>query len=381
MNDLREFQDVVDSIREGMSEIRFDEPLAETTLASPRPSSGRRATVWVGALAFVGVLAIAAPLLVLRTGAEPEVPTGAATPTTAVSPALAVWPPPIPQVEVPAGATWVCPPVPPSEGDRMLDPAEVPDDLRYLTTSGTEVFAKAWGVHRGQACGRGPALVAVQFVDSGQTRTSAVVTVWVETESSEVAYWNWVDSTPKRPVDGIMVVDGFTVRFTPETETAPSRVEMVGVLDELPVWITSSGLTPDQLALLVSEMTADAITGQVELATQEFTVVHSEPVTAELINVIEWYVEIDDPTHGVSDVEVRYEPGFNPYNIDAGWFTYIPVDATEGFVGGGGGGTGRLTWSIAPGIVATVIGAGTTDELIDLAERLTLVAPDDPRIP
>ena len=385
MNDLHGFQDVVDTIKEGMRDVRFDEPSVETTFVPPRPSSTSRTTVWVGALAFAVVVAIAAPLLLL-TGAdpeapEPETPVGGSTPSTDVSQPAPVWPPPIPTVEVPGGATWVCPDVQASEGDRLLDAAQVPDDLRYLTTSGTEVATKAWGIHRGQACGRGPSLVAVRFADPEQTRNSAVVTVWVEAESAEIAMWNWVDPTPTRPNDEITMDDGFTIRYTPETETAPPNVEMVGVLDGLPVWITSSGLTPDQLSLIVNEVTADAVSGQVELTSQDFTVVHTSQVNARLTDIVEWYVEIDDPTNTISDVEIRYEPGFNPYDIEAGWFTYIPVDDTVGVFGREGGGTARLSWEIAPGVVATVIGGGTADELVEFGERLVLVGPGEPRIP
>jgi hypothetical protein len=168
---------------------------------------------------------------------------------------LVAWPPPIPVVEVPDGATWPCPPVGP-QVSRILDAADVPDEIRYLPPAGdTYHVDAAWGVDYGPTCRRPPALVAVAFDAEDRSSADAVVGVWVEAPGA-------VLGPPADPAGGPPVAEpheelaatvnlyGFVVRYHPGTEWMTERVEMVGVIDGLPVLIQASGMTPGELSAL-----------------------------------------------------------------------------------------------------------------------------------
>jgi hypothetical protein len=291
-----------------------------------------------------------------------------------VSELVGVWPPPIPAVEVPEGATWPCPPVEPKV-DQVLDAADVPDEIRYLPAGDTYHVDAAWGVNYGPACRRSPALVAVDFDAEDRSSADAVVVVWVEAPD--------VFGHPPDPPGGMpriepheemaatVDVDGFVVRYHPATEWMTERVEMVGVIDGLPVWIQASGMTPEALSVVVRLMTASAATGEVRVTPPDnFEVVRSGPVVAEVIDNVVWFVE----GIGGLSVQVQRAPGFDPYVSALGFtesFTFVDVGGRVGVLAREGGGTGSVMWAIQPGIFAMVQGDGTFEELIELAEQLT----------
>lgn len=302
---------------------------------------------------------------------------------TLAEPAV-VWPPAIPTVEGQTEAVWHCPEVAPQDG-QPLDPAQVPDEIRYLPAGDTPVRS-AWGVNGGPGCVRSPALVAVTFANEQETKVSAVVAVWVEKPTGHA----WSPEPPSfqgpsatRPGDTVTSVDGFTVRHSPagDDELEAVEIEAVGVVDGLPVWIQSSGLSPDRLLQVIAAMSANPETGTVQLSDRfdDLDVVHSRPAHAQVIDEIIWYVE--GPGIGQS-LEVTKNPGFNPYAkvwSVIGGFQFVQVGETTAVYGGEVGGTLRLTWEVHPGIAATVISDRL--ELNQVAESIIPVDASDPRIP
>ncbi|MEE9206391.1 MAG: hypothetical protein V3U50_05350 [Acidimicrobiia bacterium] len=292
-----------------------------------------------------------------------------------------VWPPPILDVEVPEGASWQCPPVE-SEIDKVLDAADVPSDIRFLPPVDAFRPDTVWGVNYGQACGRPPTLVAVEFADEQRSSVEAMIVVWVEVPSGHLdppldtpladlpqpAVADMGGDTP----GSITERDRFILRHRPANQFHKEWLDMIGVIDGLAVWIEASGLSPDDLGDYVNLMTASATTGQVGIdqPSERFEVVHSAAVVAETIDHVVWYVE--GPGF---DIEIKRQPGFDPYGsalslVGADSLRFVPIGGSSGFVIREGGGTGYLTWAIRPGIVSTVLGDGTFEELTRFAELL-----------
>lgn len=367
-----------------VNRIESGDERAPSVVASPRGRGSRWKPGVVFVAAFVTVVVVIG-LSGLLGGRAPETdsPVGGSTApasgTTLAVPAV-VWPPAIPTVEGQTDAVWHCPEID-VQPDVQLDRAQVPDDLRYLPTGDASVRS-AWGVNYGPGCARSPALVAVTFANEQQTGLSAVVVVWVEQPTNH--HWSAEPSSVKqgsatRPGDTISWVDGFTVRQS--TAGGVDQVEAVGIVDGLPIWIESSGVTSDRLLELAGTMTATPETGRVHLAEtfDEFEVVHSGSVDAEVADHITWYVE--GPGIGQS-LEVTTNPAFNPYEIAVGvtnGLQLVEVGGNPAVLAGEEGGTERLTWEIQQGIEATVIAEGS--ELTQIAESLTQVDPTDPRLP
>ena len=314
----------------------------------------------------------------------------------------------------PPVASWVCPPFEAQdpESDQLLTGADVPDEIRYLPAAAMD---RGWAVDYGPACTRPPALVAVDFADEQRSAADAVIVVWVESETNEPSPYNFADdqlfcfeaspdekfcfdeepsaeeladfsaelSLELRPFDSndvgpVVEQDGFVIR------QRNHLITMVGVIDGLPVWIEASGLDIPTLQGLVGRMTADAVTGQVELSqpSETIEVVHSAPVTAVVVNHVVWYLE--GPDFGL---EVWRQPGYIPYFTAAFWaeaFGFTAVGDTVAIYSLEGGGTASLSWEEAPGVraylTANVDGA-TIEELAAFAETLTQVSPDDTNLP
>lgn len=371
------WDELVDRIESGAGQV--------PVVVSPRSRDRQWKPVWVFAAAFVTVVVVIG-LSGLQGGRAPQTdsPLGSqsapASETTLAEPSV-VWPPAIPTVDGQTDAVWHCPEVD-VQPDEQLDPAQVPNDLRYLP-AGDAPVRSAWGVNYGPGCAKGPALVAVTFANAERTTLSSVVVVWVELPNTS-HHWSAeppsvIQGSESRPGDVITDVDEFIVRRS--TAGDVEVVEAVGVIDELPVWIESSGITPDRLLEVARQMTASPQTGRVQLAetSDGFEVVHSGPVNAEVTDHITWYAE--GPGIGQS-LEITPNPGFNPYEIAVGFtndMQFIEIAETTAVLAGEEGGTQRLTWEIQPGIEATVVGEGS--ELVQVAESLTQVDANDPRFP
>ncbi|MCH8130631.1 MAG: hypothetical protein IIC70_12135 [Acidobacteria bacterium] len=394
-------------------------PLLDAPVALEHSLATSRRRGWlVAAAAALAVLVAVGSLPFLIGGSETAAPTPQSTATTAADPAP-VLPADVSDIDPPPGASWVCPPFEPQdpESDQFLTGADVPDEIRYLPATEMD---RGWAVDYGPACNRPPALVAVNFTDEQRTAADAVIVVWVEFQTAEPSPYPsgiadtelfcYGDSRGRgycfdvepsenelaefaaqlstelwsaelQPIEAgpipFVEEDGFGIR------QLPNRVEMVGVIDGLPVWIEASGLDIPTLQGLVGQMTADAVTGQVELSPPPTTieVVHSAPVIAEVVNHVVWNVEGPD-----FSVQVWRQP-YIPYSTSAVWieaFRFTTVGDTVAIYSLEGGGTSSLSWEAAPGVrvylTANVDGA-TVDELVTVAETLGGVPPDHPDLP
>jgi hypothetical protein len=272
------------------------------------------------------------------------------------------------------------------------------------------MFVRAYG----PACHRSPALVAMEFLDSEGMSADVAVVVWVESPSAALneprmeplwevpsgppvcyedpsngslecfygepsteelaglsaALGTELRPTTRIPSDSWTLVErnGFTIRDRNDRNEGNGRVEMVGVIDGLPVWIEASGLAIAELETLVQGMTADAVTGQVELPVpaKGIEVVHSAPVIAEVVEMVVLHWDASG-----FDGEVWLQTGYIPYTLAAfsvEWFGFTPVGNTVGVFAREGGGTGALTWQVAPGVVALLGSDAPLKQMIAVAE-------------
>lgn len=373
------WDDLVDRIDSG------DEYTAPVVV-SLRSAKRRWSPVVVVAAAFFAVVVVVGLTgLIGGAGSETDSQLAAETPQPS-EPTLAepapVWPPAIPNVEGQAEAAWHCPDFE-AQPEERLDPTQVPDELRYLP-AGDAPVREAWGFNHGPGCARSPALVAVTFANEQQTGVSAAVVVWVEQPTGHQLFddpSSTAQGSASRADETISSVDGFILRHSIDGRGV-DEVEAVGVIDELPVWIESSGIIPDRLIELTAAMSASSETGRVQLTdtSNEFVVVRSNSVEAKVIDHITWYVE--GPGIGQS-LEITTIPEKNTYQIPVGFYPGLQltdVAGTVGVLGGEEGGTQQLTWEIKPGLQAWVSGDYGTD-LATVAESLDLVGRDDPRLP
>lgn len=401
-----------------LMETTFD--LAPQAPGLPPVAQPRRyfTSVGVFALSFAAVLVIVGlgTTVLMQSGSVTRDAEAGSSPSTIAATTLPtsealVQPPVLADITPPEGATWVCPAVG-HEDDQMLTAAETPEALRYLPTGQID---HAWAVDYGPACNRPPALVAVDFADDQRSAVDAVVVVWVESQTAEpfaplatdttlscftdtsgteaycfdeaptareLADLSASLSTELRPTEtprapGTYIEDGgFVIRQHNQ------QIEMVGVIDGLPVWIEASGLGIADLQALAGQMTADAITGQVELAqsTETVEVVHSAPVVAETIQHVVWYAEGPETA-----IEVHTQPGFNVYTaaaIGVEYFGFPTVNGSPGFYVGEDTGMIALTWEVSPGIVARLEGSrAAVEELTRIAESVTAVSMDETDFP
>jgi hypothetical protein len=272
------------------------------------------------------------------------------------------------------------------------------------------MFVRAYG----PACHRSPALVAMEFLDSEGMSADVAVVVWVESPSAALneprmeplwevpsgppvcyedpsngslecfygepsteelaglsaALGTELRPTTRIPSDSWTLVErnGFTIRDRNDRNEGNGRVEMVGVIDGLPVWIEASGLDIANLQVLVGQMTADAVTGQVELPVpaEGIEVVHSAPVVAEVVEIVVLHWDGSG-----FDGEVWLQPSYIPYTLAAfsvEWFGFTTVGDTVGVFAREGGGTGVLTWQVAPGVVALLGSDAPLAQMIAVAE-------------
>ncbi len=423
-NDIHEIRDAFDFIVSDAPEAPdIDKSFRMDVQNSSRRHQPRRWLVAVTAAAAVMVTVGVIPFLVGGGGRSSEVgapSTGETTITTTTAPTTTttvtnlepVWPPAPSDVAPPPGATWVCPPIEPGS-NTTLTGNEIPTEVRYvpampLKTTSVQSY--------GPACSRTPALVAMDFVDGRRSSADVAVVVWVESPSARlneppaepllgeptdplVCYENASDGslecfpgepsaellaelsaeagaellpTTGSPNDAWTLVErnGFTIRARNEPN---GRIEMVGVIDGLPVWIEASGLDVSELETLVQEMTADAVTGQVELPVPAvgIEVVHSAPVIAEVIQKIVLRWEAPDVDGEAWGGEVWLQQGYIPYTIAAfsvERFGFTTVGDTVAVFAREGGGTGGLTWEVAPGVVAMMRSDAPLEQMITVAE-------------
>ena len=412
--DIQEIRDAFELIVSDAPEAPdFDTPFR---VDAPQSSRSRRPRSWSVAVAAAAAVLVAVgvvPLLMNGEGGTIAPASEDTTVATTIAPAP-IWPPAPADVTPPPGATWVCPPVGPGS-DTTLTGDDIPNEVRYLPTMPVEImFVRAYG----PACYRTPALVAIEFVDSERTSANLAVVVWVESPSTglnvtsmeplleepsgpwtcfervsdgtlecirEESSEGFVESfaemgielrpTIRTPDEVWTIVEqgGFTIRERNDRDEGNEWVSMVGVIDGLPVWIEASGLAIADLENLVEGMTADAVTGQVELAVpaEGIEVVHSAPVVAEVVEKVVLYWDGSDGDGEVWDGEVWLQPGYIPYirasfSVDA--FGFLPVGDTVAVSGREGGGTGGLTWQVAPGVVAHLGSDASFAEMITVAE-------------
>jgi len=414
--DIQEIRDAFTLIVSDAPEApEFDTPFL---LDTPYPSRSDRPRRWLVAVAAAAAVLVAVgvvPFLV-NGGGGTGVPASEETTatTTTVTDVGPVWPPAPSDVVPPPGATWVCPPIGPGS-DTTLTGDAIPGEVRHLPAMPLEImFVRAYG----QACYRTPALVAMDFVDSERTSANLAVVVWVESpsaglneppmeplsggptdpvvcfedlsddslvcfpeESSAEVLASYAEMgielrpTTRTPDDvwTILEQDGFTIRERNDRGEGNERVEMVGVIDGLPVWIESSGLDIAGLGALVQQMTADAVTGQVELLvpTEGIEVVHSAPVIAEVLEKVVLHWDGSAVDGEVWDGEVWLQPDYIPYTLAAfsvEAFGFTTVGDTVAVFAREGGGTGGLTWQVAPGVVALLGSDAPLDQIIAVAE-------------
>lgn len=423
-NDIHEIRDAFDFIVSDAPEAPdIDKSFRVDARDSSRSDQPRRWLVAVTAAAAVIVTVGVIPFLVSGGGRSSEVgapstvettitTTTAPTTTTTVTNLEPVWPPAPSDVAPPPGATWVCPPIEPGS-NTTLTGNEIPTEVRYvpampLKTTSVQSY--------GPACNRTPALVAMDFADGQRSSADAAVVVWVESPSARlneppaesllgeptdplVCYENASDGSlecfPGKPSAELLAElsaelgaellpttrslsdawtlverNGFTIRARNE---ANGRIEMVGVIDGLPVWIEASGLDVSELETLVQEMTADAVTGQVTLPVPAtgIEVVHSAPVIAEVTQSVVLYWEARDIDGEAWGGEVWLQQGYIPYTIAAfnvGRFGFTTVGDTVAVFAREGGGTGGLSWEVAPGVVAMMQSDAALEQMITVAE-------------
>lgn len=394
MSDFSGFQDLVDAIRNGFRDVRYDGisprvsegqapvPAVARRGRRARPRQGRRISgARFATAAFVLTAAALIPIaLLLNNG--PNTVGGAATASTSSTMAPSAlppltWPPLQPDIAAPEGASWLCPPSAP-QADTILDAEAVPDEIRFVPSPEDGLVDAAWGVDYGPTCGRPPALVAVDFTDESRSTVDAVIVVWVEMPSSSFPIPsdgpNSFDPTvvgPEAELENVERRGGFVVRTQPATEWLTHTVEMVGMIDGLPVWVQASGIAIEELEPLVEQMTASAATGEVSISPPvgRFEVVRTQPVVASTYEFVVWYAE------GVDiDVTLRRAPGFDPFASSIGFTnvtSFVSIGPSVGRFAREGESTGYLTWEIGSGVVATVSGYSSIDELVRAAERLT----------
>lgn len=415
-NDIQEIRDAFELIVLDAPEAPdYDRPFRTDVRDPSLSNQPRRWLVAVAAAAIVLVTMGVVPFLV-NSGSGVGAPSSeeAIVATTTVANLAPIWPPAPSDVAPPPGATWVCPPIGPGS-DTTLTEDDIPDEVRYLPAIPAEtMFVRAYG----QACYRTPALVAMDFVDSEQTSANLAVVVWVESPSAglyessmeplleepsgpltcfehvsdgslecipEESSEGFVASsarmgielrpTTRTPDDVWTLVeqDGFTIRERNDRNEGDEWVEMVGVIDGLPVWIEASGLDIADLRVLVGQMTADAVTGKVTLPVSAggIEIVRSAPVIAEVLEkvVLHWDgSDVDGKSWGG---DVWLQPGYIPYTIAAfsvDAFRFVTVNDAVAVFSREGGGTGRLTWEVAPGVVAMVESGASLEQMITVAE-------------
>ncbi|GBE24527.1 hypothetical protein BMS3Bbin02_00802 [bacterium BMS3Bbin02] len=391
----------------------FDRPFRVDSRNPSLSNQPRRWLVVIAAAATVLVTIGVIPFLVNSGGGVGTPSAEEATVATTTAANLGpVWPPAPSDVDPPPGASWVCPPIAPGS-KTTLTGNEIPTEVRYLPAMPMKTtIVQSYG----PACGRTPALVAMNFVDGQRSSADAAVVVWVESPSAKlneppaelllgeptdplVCYENASDGslacfpgrpsaellaelsaetgaellpTTRSPSDAWTLVErnGFTIRARNE---ANGRIDMVGVIDGLPVWIEASGIDTARLETLVQQMTADAVTGQVTLPVSAtgIEVMHSAPVIAEVVQKVVLRWETSDVDGEVWDGEVWLQQGYIPYTIAAfsvDGFRFTTVGDTVAVFAREGGGTGGLRWEVAPGVVAMMRSDASLEQMIAVAE-------------
>jgi len=344
-DETTEFSDVVAVIRRGMEPAVFEQP-SPAVLNTPglrRLRGSRRAVVAIAS--FVLVLAIGAPLLWVRPASGPlGVPTtslGVPTtspPTVPPTAPLLVWPPPPAETNAPADAIWRCGEV--EAGRRGVIPLDDPDypaDLRFAIDPPIPPPTDGWVVSGRGICQRPPSLVLAERTADGRS-VEAEIVVWVEEETFEAEEPPLLSVEP-RPLPGLERRDGFIVR----TWSDGSRIEMVGALGELPVWIVAFNLDLEEAMEVVSRMTADAESGAVTVDDPgRFEVLRSGPVEAKTFNTAILYLVGSN-----YDVDIRRDVGaFVPYIQFKESCELLTIFGTEAVFCSEGESTSQLAWRI-----------------------------------
>ncbi|HHC09402.1 MAG TPA: hypothetical protein ENK55_11895 [Actinobacteria bacterium] len=298
MNDP--YDDVIAAVRRAFEDVTYPGP--SPAVVGLAPPKRRRHPFVVAGLAVAVTLALALPLAVLRT---PRSPVGRASPAgREVTPTVRST---TTAESAPDEAPWRCPPT--EAGDdtvlAVTDP-EVPADLRLRIPPSLPEPREVFVVDRGEVCARPPSLVllATTTTPTGR-RIEASIVVWVEAPTGRGS------AIPPRPEGSPGPVENFT--FV-EHADRPGRIEAVGNVDGLPVWVEARGVEADDLAAILATMRADVATGEVTLdaVTPPFELRRRGPVEAAVVRAAELVVSwrFDDLAY---DLEVWRVPEGAPF--------------------------------------------------------------------
>jgi hypothetical protein len=224
-----------------------------------------------------------------------------------------------------------------------------------------------------EICQRPPSLVLVERTADGRS-VEAEIVVWVEEETFEAEEPPLVVPNLIVPEPGLLPGverrEGFTIR----TWRDGGRIDLVGAIGDLPVWIVAFHLEIEEVMDVVGQMNADAVTGAVTVDDPgRFEVLRSGPVEARTFNTAILYLV--GPGY---DVDVRRDIGaFVPYLRYREACQLTTAANTEAVLCTENGDYWQLAWRIDPTRFALVEGQ-SVDLLVEVASALRPVPDQAP---